>query len=170
VTHGFAFRDGDQGREAFMPTFEINGKRITMTIDGWQATGLIFAGAGDVVANRSHDEVLTALEARGLRLEGTQLAILSDCVTGVGDATRNRGILAMRTAFRAAGARQVISTLWNANDTFAREFMVKMHTRIAAGETPVEALRATQIEYLNTAGNNPYQWAAFVHTGDPGPI
>jgi CHAT domain-containing protein len=48
--------------------------------------------------------------------------------------------------------------------------MVKMHTRIAAGETPVEALRATQIEYLNTAGNNPYQWAAFVHTGDPGPI
>ena len=67
-------------------------------------------------------------------------------------------------AFRAAGAKHVISSIWKADDTFTRDFMVQVHKSIAAGEAPTQALRNAQLESLKK--DPPYRWASFIHTGD----
>ena len=143
----------------------IHGNLFALSVDPWLMTSLAFSRASGASGPTEDDNILTGIEARGLRLEGTQLVVLSDCTTGSGDAPRNRGVLAMRTAFRAAGAKHVISSLWETSDTFTSDFMVEFHEQVAAGMAPTQALRRAQLKSLRK-GDPPGQWATFIHTGD----
>src|SRR5678810_882754 len=66
-------------------------------------SGLALAGANKL-SSGSEDGVLTALEAAGLDLWGTQLVVLSACETGVGKVTEGDGVHGLRRALVTAGA------------------------------------------------------------------
>jgi MYXO-CTERM domain-containing protein len=111
--------------------------------------------------------LLTALEASGLDLWGTELVVLSACETGLGDVTESEGVYGLRRALVIAGARSQVMSLWKVDDAATRDLMVNFYGRLASGGGRAAALRDAQLAMLKAPGrSHPYYWAAFIPSGD----
>jgi CHAT domain-containing protein len=134
-------------------------------------SGLAFAGANRREGGDGEDGILTALEATALDLWGTQLAVLSACETGLGEARRSEGVYGLRRALVMAGAESQLMSLWQVSDLATRDLMAGFYRRLAAGEGRAEALRAVQLEMRTQPGRaHPYYWASFILSGSVGPM
>ncbi|MDE5115378.1 MAG: CHAT domain-containing protein, partial [Trichodesmium sp. St15_bin1_1] len=119
--------------------------------------------------------LLTALEAAGLNLLGTELVVLSACDTGLGGISPGEGIYGLRRAFAIAGSQSQVISLWKVDDQGTKDLMVKYYQRLLDGKIGrTEALRQTQLEMLRgEAGekySHPYFWASFIPSGNWLPI
>lgn len=133
-------------------------------------SGLALAGANDLDSG-GEDGILTALEASGLDLWGTQLVVLSACETGVGKVTEGDGVHGLRRALVIAGARALVMSLWQVDDSATRALMTGYYKRLEQGEGRSEALRQVQLQMLRSGKySHPYYWAAFVPSGDWTPL
>ena len=129
-------------------------------------SGLALAGFNHRRAG-ADDGALTALEAMGLDLNGTQLVVLSACNTGVGDTTAGAGVYGLRRAFAMAGAESLLMSLWSVDDQATRALMTSFYGKLSAGEARSEALRRAQLELLGQPRTQaPFFWAAFQLAGD----
>ncbi|MDY6783290.1 MAG: CHAT domain-containing tetratricopeptide repeat protein [Cyanobacteriota bacterium] len=129
-------------------------------------SGLALAGTN---SRQSGDEdgVLTALETAHLNLRGTQLAVLSACETGLGEAENGEGVYGLRRALVIAGAQSQAIGLWNVSDEGTKVLMVQYYRRLLGGEGRSEALRQVQLEMLRGGSyQHPYYWAAFIPSGE----
>ncbi|MCH2047130.1 MAG: CHAT domain-containing protein [Trichodesmium sp. ALOHA_ZT_67] len=118
---------------------------------------------------------LTALEATGLKLLGTELVVLSACDTGLGGISPGEGVYGLRRAFFIAGSQSQVISLWQVDDEGTKDLMVKYYQRLLDGNIGrTEALRKTQLEMLRgEAGENyshPYYWASFIPSGNWQPV
>ncbi len=110
---------------------------------------------------------MTALEAAGLNLFGTQLVVLSACETGLGDVVNGEGVYGLRRAFVIAGAESQVISLWKVSDSGTKDLMTSYYQKLLTGEGRSEALQNTQLELLQTPGyRHPYYWAAFIFSGN----
>src|SRR5262249_35478342 len=76
-------------------------------------SGLVVAGANQSGTEAADDRgILTAESLIGLRLEGLELAVLSACETGLGEAGGGEGVYGLQRAFHVAGCRNVVASLW----------------------------------------------------------
>ena len=84
-------------------------------------SGLALAGANQRRPTRAdpEDGILTAEEVAALDLDGVEWAVLSACDTGVGGIKAGEGVFGLRRAFRVAGARTIIMSLWAVEDRAA---------------------------------------------------
>jgi CHAT domain-containing protein len=115
----------------------------------------------------SEDGVLTALEAAGLNLSGTELVVLSACETGLGDIVNGDGVYGLRRALAVAGTESQLISLWAVDDFGTKDLMVSYYKRLMANVERSKALRQTQLEMLqNPQYQHPYYWAAFIPSGD----
>jgi len=137
-------------------------------------SGLALAGANHRVdADEAHEDgILTAEEIAALDLSGVERVVLSACHSGVGDVLTGEGVTGLRRAFRVAGVREQVMSLWDVDDRAAAQWMVALHRQWAAGATTAEAVRAAGRERLaarRAAGlsTHPAYWGAFVAVGDP---
>ncbi len=129
--------------------------------------GLAFAGLnanakllGEI--DTDNDGVLTALEALGLNLTGTRLAILSACETGMGEVHEGEGVYGLRRSFQEAGAGAVVNSLWEVSDAGTQALMNGLYQRVLEGEDVHSALRNTQLEMVQSdEWAHPYIWSAF---------
>jgi CHAT domain-containing protein len=131
-------------------------------------SGLVFAGANAPKAAGAggDDGVLTALEAAGLDLWGTQLVVLSACDTGVGEVRTGDGVYGLRRAIVLAGAESQVMSLWPASDAVTRDLMQDYYDRVLDGEGRSAALRAVQLKMLESRKrSHPFYWAAFIAEG-----
>jgi CHAT domain-containing protein len=137
--------------------------------------GLALAGAntgGDVSVSEGQDGILTAEEIASLDLEGVHLAVLSACETGLGSIQIGEGVFGLRRAFRLAGVRTLIMSLWEVDDTAARHWMEQFYTgRLGKDLSIAESVRTASIGLLEKQRNggsstHPFYWAMFVATGD----
>ena len=98
------------------------------------------------------------------------LVTLSACESGLGEELATEGLIGLTRAFQFAGARTVMSSLWQVNDQATAELMERFYRHLRAGKQKDEALRAAQIELIRgEAGEDfvlPYHWAAFQLLGD----
>jgi CHAT domain-containing protein/tetratricopeptide (TPR) repeat protein len=120
----------------------------------------------------AEDGYLTAEEVAWLDLSGVELVVLSACETGLGRAQSGEGLIGLRRAFRTAGAKTVISSLWSVKDESTAELMQAFYANLWVKQMGrLESLRQAQLELLNKNraehGNAlPANWGAFVLSGE----
>lgn len=177
ATHGFYWTDTEaQKQRYFTQHNELPIKSATS--DPMSRCGLLFAGAnialrghGDRLPADVQDGILTAQEISLLDLRDAQLVILSACETGKGEVTGD-GVFGLQRAFKMAGARSIIMTLWPVNDEATRMFMTSFFRNYSQGKNKRDAFRLAQQEVRNyhiTDANqtiypykDSYYWAGFI--------
>jgi len=108
-------------------------------------------------------EILSSLDLRGVKL-----VVLSACRSAAGTPSGGDEMVGLTRALLYAGTPNVISTLWNINDTASAGLMNALYRRLAAGSSPAEALRQAQLSVLESPSfSDPKFWAAFTLNGDP---
>ena len=136
-------------------------------------SGLFLAGAnrrGEIAAkDDGEDGVLTAFEVSSLDLTGCDLVVLSACETGLGEPEAGEGVYGLRRAFHMAGARSVVSALWEVSDQDAARFAAPLYAR--DDRTLPYRLRELQIEIIGShrgrgLPDHPFIWAAFIAQGE----
>ena len=133
-------------------------------------SGLILAGAnatwkGGKTIDGKEDGILTAYEIAQMDLSNTNLVVLSACDTALGDIEDNEGVYGLQRAFKAAGARYILMSLWSVNDKKTYEFMTRFYDLYQnEGKSIPEAYQLTQNELRvkYALPFNPRGWAGFV--------
>jgi CHAT domain-containing protein len=128
-------------------------------------SGLVFAGANDVWNEVERDDskqdgILTAYEVANLNLQNTRLVVLSACETGLGDIRGSEGVYGLQRAFKMAGSKYLIMSLWQVSDKETVEFMETFYTKLLGYKDIRKAFNETQREMCQKY--DPFYWAAFV--------
>jgi CHAT domain-containing protein len=115
------------------------------------------------------DGFLQASEIVQLRFDA-DLVVLSACDTAVGPLQGQEGIANLSRAFLLAGARTVVSTLWQVDDSSSLFLMNHFYAHLSANRSAASALTAAKRDMLRTLGRTtlPYQWAGFTIEGAAG--
>ncbi len=118
-------------------------------------------------SNLERFDYLFLSEVYSLPLGAIELATLSACQTDAGKLTRGEGVESFSRAFLAAGARSVVTSLWNVGDRNTAELMLRFYAEMSSGKSKADALRNAKLDFLrNSASAHPAYWAAFVLNGD----
>jgi len=115
------------------------------------------------------DGFLQVREIYNLRLS-SDLIVLSGCQTGRGKMTRGEGILGLPRIFFYAGARSVVSSVWNIADKPTALFMKEFYHHLSRGKDKNQALRLAKLKMIHSRYSHPFFWAAFVLYGDSSAI
>jgi CHAT domain-containing protein/Tfp pilus assembly protein PilF len=167
ATHGFFFPDPEQvpafrrGLGEVEPVFKNSDNPMIRS-------GLILAGGnyawkhGRAISPDKEDGILTAYEISQMNLSNTEMVVLSACETGLGDIKGNEGVYGLQRAFKIAGAKYIIMSLWQVPDRETMEFMTTFYGNwLEENMTIPDAFRKTQRE-MRDRFFNPYSWAGFV--------
>ncbi len=130
--------------------------------------GLAFAGANRRGAGAREDGILTAEEVASLDLEKAEWVVLSGCDTGVGELQTGEGVLGLRRAFRIAGARALVMSLWPVDDQETRSWMIDLYkAHLGSKLSATASVRMASRHLLGArraAGRSthPFYWAGFI--------
>ncbi len=121
-------------------------------------------GAG---ARNPDDGLLLLNEIYGLKLPRTRLVVLSSCQSALGRYYRGEGVVSLVRPFIAAGAPQVVASLWAVDSGATKTLMIAFHkSRTTEKAGPGDALRKAQLEMLGKEELlHPYYWAGFIAVG-----
>jgi CHAT domain-containing protein len=131
-------------------------------------SGLLLTGVVNYYSSAeypdTYDGILTAYEAQNLDLENTSLVILSACETSLGHFDAGEGVYGLQRAFRAAGAKSIMTSLWKVDDEATKEFMILFYQNLLKSNNKNEAFIKAQLA-LKVRYPDPYFWGAFILTG-----
>lgn len=160
ATHGFYYT----------PDKAMGIKYLSGYEDAMHLSGLVLAGGntawkGNKLPEGVCDGILTAADIARLDLSGVELVVLSACKTGRGQATPE-GLYGLQRAFKKAGVKTIVMSLWNVEDAVAPEFMKVFYENLMNPDfkgNKRQAFDATK-SYVrtNTKYKQPYYWAGFV--------
>ncbi|MFH2094535.1 MAG: tetratricopeptide repeat protein, partial [Bacteroidota bacterium] len=139
ATHGFSYPDpalhtdvrGDEdlsGQITFRGSSTGYGlATFAGSPDPLVRSGLVFSGVNNTWNDTSgvsgEDGVLTAQEVAQTDMRNTDLVVLSACETGLGDIRGSEGVYGLQRAFKMAGVKYIIMSLWQVPDKETVEFM-----------------------------------------------
>ncbi|MBI5967917.1 MAG: CHAT domain-containing protein [Deltaproteobacteria bacterium] len=115
-----------------------------------------------LAADRNNDGLLRAADLYNLSLSA-DLVTLSACETALGKVATGDDVVGFTRGFFYAGARSLISSLWQVDDEATRDLMVNFYTNLSKMSKD-EALRQAQLK-AKKQYPHPYYWAAFLLTG-----
>ncbi|GMV28763.1 MAG: hypothetical protein AMXMBFR59_08880 [Rhodanobacteraceae bacterium] len=128
--------------------------------------GLVLSG------ERGRNGLLLGADVSTLALDGVGWVVLSACDTGLGARLDDEGVFGLRRAFRLAGARTVLMSLWPVDDTATSAWMEALYrARLSDGRDTVDAVADADLAVLQARrargeSVHPFYWAGFVAAGD----
>jgi CHAT domain-containing protein len=175
-THGFSlpYEHAEVSASLSAPLGNAIDRR-TVLEDPMQRSGLAMAGANAVLNGRAIPPeagagVLYAADIQQLDLQRTDLVLLSACRSGLGDVSVGDGAHGLRRAFLAAGARSVVSTLWDVPELSSKRLVTHFYERLLKEAMRVEALADARAAVRQDHPRDPVHWAGFVLDGSFGPL
>ena len=147
--------------------FETNEPVFKISDHPMLRSGLIMAGGnaawkGKQPLEGREDGILTAYEISQMNLSNTELVVLSACETGLGDIQGNEGVYGLQRAFKIAGAKYLIMSLWQVPDKQTSLLMTTFYKKWLEDKMSIpDAFHAAQ-KQLRDGGLEPYYWAGFV--------
>lgn len=154
ATHGF-FQEG--------ATEDLDGTAATNPLLN---SGLYLSNPMKHVGSDSEEDgILTAYEAMQLNLDDAELVVLSACETGLGEVRNGEGVYGLQRAFKVAGAKNIVMSLWKVNDDVTQELMVAFYKRWLNTNDKTSAFKAAQLE-LREKYESPFFWGAFMMIGN----
>jgi len=165
-SHGYFYSLFTKGK------METTGQRIaTDSSTAYLRSGILFSGA-DVSWQAKDgkffkkDGILTAFEISLLSMEpqknNIDLVVLSACQSGLGDILSNvEGQFGLKRAFKIAGVKQLILSLWEVPDVATLKLMTAFYKYHLSGMNAATALHLAKKE-LKSAGESAVGWGGFV--------
>lgn len=103
------------------------------------------------------------------------LVVLSACQTNIGQLSPGEGVMSLGRGFTYAGARSLISSLWNVNAASTSKILAGFYDNILKNRPKYEALHLAKKAYLENEltpayERSPYYWAGLVYYGDDGGV
>jgi len=169
VAHDSATSEGTAKAATSRPKMEFETKDPVFKISDHPMlrSGLILSGGnagwkGERTLVGGEDGVLTAYEISQMNLSNTELVVLSACETGLGDIQGNEGVYGLQRAFKIAGVKYIIMSLWQVPDKQTSMLMTTFYKKWLENKMSIpDAFHAAQKEFREL-GFDPYQWAGFV--------
>ncbi len=162
ATHGFFLPEPDENQKQ-----NVSGGQNTYTLanDPLLRSGLILSGgnyawSGKTPVGGVEDGIATAYEISQLNLSNTELVVLSACETALGDVKGSEGVFGLQRAFKMAGVKKMIVSLWKVPDKETVELMTSFYGYWLRGKTINDALAQAQADMRKKYP--PFYWAAFV--------
>ena len=167
ATHGFFFPD-PRDTTKHKGGLNENESGFKASQNPLIRSGLLLAGSnyawatGKPLKKSMENGILTAYEICHLDLSNTELVVLSACETGLGDIQGNEGVYGLQRAFKIAGVKYLIMSLWQVPDKQTSLLMTTFYRKwLEENMTIPDAFHAAQKD-LREMGFDPYQWAGFV--------
>ena len=162
ATHGFFLPQTDKKRQENNLN---NVNTYTLADDPLMRSGLILAGgnyawSGKPPINGVEDGIATAYEISQLNLSNTELVVLSACETALGDVKGSEGVFGLQRAFKMAGVKKMIVSLWQVPDKETAELMTTFYAYWMKGKAIEESFTQAQADMRKKY--SPFYWAAFV--------
>jgi CHAT domain-containing protein/tetratricopeptide (TPR) repeat protein len=127
-------------------------------------TGRGIPGAVALAPDSQDNGLLTASEILDLKLNNTELVVLSACTTGVGKITGD-GVIGLSRSLISAGVPSVIVSLWLIPDTPTASLMRQFYQQLEQGDDKASALRKAMLATMEQHPD-PQNWAAFTLIGE----
>ena len=160
ATHGYFFPDPIEKTGTGELVFKMSQHPMLRS-------GLILSGGnkswkGQRTLEGKEDGILTAYEISQLNLSNTELVVLSACETGLGTIKGNEGVYGLQRAFKIAGAKYLIMSLWKVPDEETSSLMISFYRKWLKEKMSIpKAFQSAQKE-LRDSGLDPEYWAGFV--------
>ncbi|RMG78045.1 MAG: CHAT domain-containing protein [Bacteroidetes bacterium] len=121
-----------------------------------------------------YDSTLYLPGIYALRLSA-EMVILSTCESGLGTIEKGEGVMSLARGFSYAGAKSLISSLWEVNEFSTAGIFSGFYQYLKKGKTRAEALRLAKLDYLHSPDRpafekTPWYWAGFMLIGVDGPV
>ena len=179
ATHGFffnesfveaarAYHQSNTRSVQLRPKLDANLSRRNPLVE----SGIALAGANKANEDRTlaKNGILTAEEFIDSDMSNCRFAALSACDTGRGEELTGQGVMGLRASLIAAGARNVLISLWKVPDVPTAELMKDVYANIWTKKMgAAQALKAAQESLrkkLTTGAAQPINWAAWILVGE----
>ncbi len=176
ATHGFFARSAPAADSADLSAAFGGLREPWMELLGQARNPLAESGIAVAGANRRPSAtgestgVLTAEELVGLDLGRVRVLTLSGCETGRGEEATGQGVLGLRAALLAAGARSLIMSVWKVPDEATQELMRRFYANLWERKLPrLAALLAAQKDLREDPSGKftaPLNWAGWILVGE----
>jgi len=161
ATHGYFYAPLKEGRK--VP--DNTRGRIMSAKNPLLRSGLALSGAnyswklGKRIPNLE-DGILTAYEIAQQNLGNTNLVVLSACETGLGDVVNGEGVFGLQRAFKMAGVKNMLISLWKVPDFQTQELMTTFYQFYLQSNDASDALYQAQLAMSKKY--RPFYWAGFI--------
>jgi CHAT domain-containing protein len=125
-------------------------------------SGIVLAGANNSPgSDTENDGFLSAQEISRLNFANLDLVVLSACETGLGETIGSEGVFGLQRAFKLAGAKSLIMSLWKVPDEQTSELMALFYKNYMTGMAKSKALKEAQLA-MKKKYKAPFTWGGFI--------